>query len=43
MILKENALYGFVILKESGEERDKENLRKEINMLISDTIGPMLN
>ena len=39
--IKGNALYGFVILKESGEERDKENLRKEINMLISDTIGPI--
>ena len=39
--IKGNALYGFVILKESGEERDKENLKKEINMLISDTIGPI--
>ncbi len=39
--IKGNALYGFVILKESGEDRDKENLRKEINMLISDSIGPI--
>ena len=39
--IKGNALYGFVILKETGESRDKENLRKEINMLISDTIGPI--
>jgi len=34
-------LYGFVILKETGESRDKDHLRKEINMLISDTIGPI--
>lgn len=39
--IKGNALYGFVMLKESGESRDKENLRKEINMLISDSIGPI--
>ena len=39
--IKGNALYGFVILKESGETRDKENLRKEINLLISDSIGPI--
>lgn len=39
--IKGNALYGFVILKETGENRDKENLKKEINMLISDTIGPI--
>jgi acetyl-CoA synthetase len=39
--IKGNALYGFVILKETGESRDKNHLRKEINMLISDTIGPI--
>lgn len=39
--IKGSALYGFVILKDSGEDRDRENLRKEINMLISDTIGPI--
>lgn len=39
--VKGNSLYGFVILKESGESRDRENLRKEINMLISDSIGPI--
>ena len=39
--IKGNALYGFVILKETGESRDKENLRKEINQLITDTIGPI--
>ena len=32
--IKGNALYGFVILKESGENRDKDNLRKEINQYI---------
>jgi acetyl-CoA synthetase len=39
--IKGNALYGFVILKESGESRDKDNLKKEINQLISDQIGPI--
>lgn len=39
--IKGNALYGFVILKETGEGRDKDNLRKEINQLISDQIGPI--
>ena len=39
--IKGNALYGFVILKESGETRDKTNLAKEINQHISDHIGPI--
>ena len=39
--IKGNALYGYVILKDSGESRDRENLKKEINMLISDSIGPI--
>jgi acetyl-CoA synthetase len=39
--VKGNALYGFVILKEIGATRDKENLRKEINQQISDQIGPI--
>ncbi|MNX87691.1 Acetyl-coenzyme A synthetase [compost metagenome] len=30
-----------MILKESGEGRDRENLRKEINQLISEQIGPI--
>ena len=34
-------MYGFVILKESGEYRDRENLSKEINQQISDHIGPI--
>lgn len=39
--IKGNALYGFVILKEIGEVRDKENLAREINQLIADQIGPI--
>ena len=39
--VKGNALYGFVILKESGEGRQKDNLVKEINQLISEQIGPI--
>ncbi|WP_317194491.1 acetate--CoA ligase [Chryseobacterium jejuense] len=39
--IKGNALYGYVTLKETGESRDKENLKKEINQLISDQIGPI--
>ena len=34
-------MYGFVILKETGEYRDRENLSKEINQQISDHIGPI--
>lgn len=39
--IKGNALYGYVILKESGEGRNQDNLRKEINQLISDQVGPI--
>lgn len=39
--VKGNALYGFIILKDSGESRVHDNLRKEINQLISDHIGPI--
>ncbi len=39
--VKGNALYGFVILKEIGETRLHENLRKEINQIISEHIGPI--
>ncbi len=39
--LKGNALYGYVILKEMGESRDHDNLRKEINQLITERIGPI--
>jgi acetyl-CoA synthetase len=39
--IKGNALYGFVILKETGEDRNHENLRKEINQIITEHIGPI--
>ncbi|MCJ7466609.1 MAG: acetate--CoA ligase [Maribacter sp.] len=39
--IKGNALYGFVILKEFGETRDRDNLRKEINQQITEHIGPI--
>ena len=39
--VKGNALYGFVILKETGESRNQDNLSKEINQIISDQIGPI--
>ncbi|WP_016988198.1 acetate--CoA ligase [Flavobacterium sp. ACAM 123] len=39
--IKGNALYGFVILKETGEYRDRENLIKEINQQVSNQIGPI--
>ncbi len=39
--IKGNALYGFVILKESGKNRDRDNLAKEINQHIADHIGPI--
>ncbi len=39
--IKGSALYGFVILKEAGESRDRNNLSKEINEMISNQIGPI--
>ena len=39
--IKGNALYGYVTLKESGEGRDPDNLRKEINQIITEKIGPI--
>ena len=39
--VKGSALYGFIILKETGESRVRENLSKEINQLIADQIGPI--
>ncbi|RVT72740.1 acetate--CoA ligase [Flavobacterium sufflavum] len=39
--VKGNALYGYVILKETGEIRNKENLFIEINQHISDHVGPI--
>jgi acetyl-CoA synthetase len=37
--IKGNALYGYVTLKETGESRNHDNLRKEINQLITERIG----
>jgi acetyl-CoA synthetase len=39
--IKGNSLYGFVILKDVGENRIHENLRKEINQVIVEHIGPI--
>jgi len=39
--VKGNALYGYVILKEVGEGRRHDNLRKEINQMITEHIGPI--
>lgn len=39
--VKGNALYGFVILKEVGESRDRSNLSREINQQITEHIGPI--
>ena len=39
--IKGNALYGYVILKETGESRNRENLNKEINQVITEHIGPI--
>jgi len=39
--VKGNALYGYVTLKEFGETRIQDNLRKEINQIITEQIGPI--
>lgn len=39
--VKGSALYGFIILKETGESRQHENLKKEINQVITEHIGPI--
>lgn len=39
--IKGNALYGYITLKETGENRNHDNLRKEINQLITERIGPI--
>jgi acetyl-CoA synthetase len=39
--IKGNALYGYITLKEAGVSRDHNNLRKEINQLITERIGPI--
>ena len=39
--IKGNALYGYVTLKDSDSAYNHDALRKEINQLISDSIGPI--
>ena len=39
--IKGSALYGYVILKDTGENRNHDNLRKEINQIITEHIGPI--
>ena len=39
--IKGSALYGYITLKDIGEERNHDNVRREINQLISDRIGPI--
>ncbi|MFH4968164.1 acetate--CoA ligase [Gaetbulibacter sp. M240] len=39
--VKGNALYGYVILKNVGETRNQDNLRIEINQMITEQIGPI--
>ena len=39
--IKGSALYGYVILKDTGEGRNQDNLRKEINQIITEHIGPI--
>jgi len=39
--VKGNALYGYITLKDVGESRNHDNLRKEINQLITERVGPI--
>ena len=39
--VKGSALYGYVTLKDIGESRKHDNLRKEINQIITEHIGPI--
>ncbi|GAA4883417.1 acetate--CoA ligase [Flaviramulus aquimarinus] len=39
--VKGSALYGYVTLKDTGESRNHDNLRKEINQIITEHIGPI--
>jgi len=34
-------LYGYVTLKETGETRNQDNVRQEINQIITEQIGPI--
>lgn len=39
--IKGNSLYGFIILKDISEWRKHDNVRKEINQIITEHIGPI--
>jgi len=39
--IKGQALYGFIILKDTGTSRDRDNLSREINQAITEHIGPI--
>lgn len=39
--VKGNALYGYVTLKDVGKHRDPDHLRKEINQVIAEHVGPI--
>ena len=39
--VKGNALYGYITLKDTSEDRNQDNVRKEINQMITDRIGPI--
>ena len=39
--IKGSALYGYVTLKDKDDSRNFDNVRKEINQLISERIGPI--
>lgn len=39
--IKGNALYGFITLKVEGTTRDRDNVKKEINQLITSHYGPI--
>ena len=39
--VKGNALYGFITLKKDCSESEQDQLKKEINVLIADSIGPI--
>ena len=39
--MKGSALYGYLTLKETGESRNQDNVKKEINQIITEQIGPI--
>ncbi len=39
--VKGNALYGYITMKETGESRNQDNVRNEINQIITEQIGPI--